>query len=296
MSRARTLERRKEREQQKKRQRQTAIVIGIVVIAVIAVGLFVLTQQPADAPIPPEAAARYASIPQSTTDDGFPVLGSDDAPVKVLEYGSFDCPHCRELHETVGPTIIDRVRKGEVQFTYVPLYNKGGITNGLGAAQAALCVGKQGKFWEFHDALFSWQGLYANTAFSDQRLKTGIANIGIDRGQWDQCMANNTAQPILDAAQKASQLQNIAGTPAIVVNGTMLPTFDLDTVNAAIDTAFAQAGGVPAAPVVDATQEATAEATVESTKEATAEATAESTARPTAEATSDATAESTPAS
>jgi len=292
MSRARTLERRKEREQQKKRQRQTAIIIGIVVIALIAVGLFVLTQQPAEAPIPPGAAALYSGIPQSTTDDGFPVLGSDDAPVKVIEYASFDCPHCLEFHQTVTPSIIDRVRKGEVQFTYAPLYGTGSISNGLGAAQAALCVGQQGKFWEFHDALFDWQGLYANTAFSDQRLKTGITNLGIDRGQWDQCMAGGASQTILDAALKASQLQNIAGTPAIVVNGTMLPTFDVDTVNSAIDTAFNQAGGVPAAPVVEGTQEATAEATVESTSEATAE----STTQPAVEATTEATAETTPSS
>jgi protein-disulfide isomerase len=284
MGRTRTLERRKEREQQKKRQRQTAIIIGIVIAAVIAVGLFVLTQQPADAPIPAEAAARYAGIPQSATDDGFPVLGSDDAPVKVLEYSSFACPHCSEFHETVGPTIVDRVRKGEIQFTYVPLYDTGGITNGLGAAQAALCVAQQGKFWEFHDALFSWQGLYANTAFSDQRLKTGITNVGIDRGQWDQCMANNVPQSILDAAIRARDLQNVVGTPTLIVNGTMLPTFDLATVNAAIDTAFAQAGGVPAAPVVEATQDVTPEATAESTSE------------PTQEAISEATAESTPAS
>jgi protein-disulfide isomerase len=296
MSRARTLERRKEREQQKKRQRQTAIIIGIVVIALIAVGLFVLTQQPAEAPVSAESAARYAGIPQSTTDDGFPVLGSDDAPVKVIEYASFDCPHCLEFHQTVTSTIIDRVRKGEVQFTYTPLYGTGSISNGLGAAQTALCVGQQGKFWEFHDALFDWQGLYANTAFSDQRLKTGISNLGIDRGQWDQCMASNAAQPILDAALKASQLQNIAGTPAVVVNGTMLPTFDLDTVNAAIDTAFTQAGGVPAAPIVEATQEATAEATVESTSEAAAESTSAPTQETTSEPTTEATAEATPAS
>jgi hypothetical protein len=142
--------------------------------------------------------------------------------------------------------------------------------------------------------LFSWQGLYANTAFSDQRLKTGIANIGIDRGQWDQCMASGAAQTTLDAALKASQLQNIAGTPSVVVNGTMLPTFDLTTVNTAIDEALAQSG-LPPAPVVEATQEATAEATVESTAESASEATSEAISQP-AEATTEATAEATASS
>jgi protein-disulfide isomerase len=298
MSRNRTVERRKEREQQKKRQRQTTIVIGLVVFAIIAAGLFLLTSQPAEAPIPAEVAARYEGIPKSETDEGYPVLGSDDAPVKVLEYASFDCSHCREFHETVASTVIDRVRQGQVQFTYMPLFGTGGISNGEGAARAALCVAKQGKFWEFHDALFDWQGLYANTAFSDQRLKTGITNVGVDRAQWDTCMAQNLPQTTLDAALRASQLQNITGTPAIVVNGTMLPVFDLATVTTAIDQAFAQSG-LPAAVIgTDATEEATAEATVEATTETVSDATeeaVEATAEATAEATTEATAESTTA-
>jgi protein-disulfide isomerase len=277
MSRTRTVERRKEREQQKKRQRQAVTIIAIVVVAVVFVGLFLLTQQPAEAPIPAEAATRYQSIAQSTTDDGFPVLGSDNAPVKVFEYASFDCTHCREFHGSAMSGLVERVRNGEVQFTYVPLFGTGSISNGEGAARAAICVGQQGKFWEFHDALFSWQGLYANTAFSDQRLKTGLTNAGVDRGQWDQCMANNTPQSILDAALRASQLQNITGTPSLVVNGTMLPAVDASSLNAAIDQALAASGGVPVAPVVEATQETTPEATSEATSEPTEEAVVEET-------------------
>jgi len=289
MSRTRTLERRKEREQQRKRQRQTAIVIVIVVVAIVVAGLVLLTQQPAEAPIPAEAVARYEGVPQTTTDDGFPVLGSDAAPVKVLEYASFDCTHCREFHENVAPTLVNRIRLGEVQFTYVPLYNTGSIANGLGAARAALCVGQQDKFWEFHDALFDWQGAYANTAFSENRIKTGIDNLGINRAQWDQCMASDAPAPILDAALRAGQLQNITGTPSIVVNGTMLPAVDLNAVNTAIDTAFAQSGQ-PAAPVVVATEETTPEATAAALEEATTEATSETVEEAPAEATVETTA------
>lgn len=280
MSRTRTVERRKEREQQKKRQRQTVIIISIVVVAVVLVGLFLLTQQPAEAPIPAEAATRYQSVAQSTTDDGFPVLGSDNAPVKVLEYASFDCTHCREFHDSAMSGLVQRISNGEVQFTYVPLFGTGSISNGEGAARTAVCAGQQGKFWEFHDALFSWQGLYVNTAFSDQRLKTGLTNAGVDRGQWDQCMASSTPQTILDAALRASQLQNITGTPSLVVNGTMLPAVDAASLNAAIDQALAAAGGVPA-PVVEPTVEATAEATQEATSEATEEAVVDETAEAT---------------
>jgi protein-disulfide isomerase len=277
MSRNRTVERRKEREQQRKRQRQTGILIGVVAIAVVAVLLLVLKNQPAEATIPAESIARYDGIPQSQTDEGFPQLGAETAPVKVIEYSSFDCPHCMEFHDQVMPTVIDRVRAGEVQFTYIPLYNWGSITNGQGAARAAVCVAQQGQFWPFHDALFVWQGAYANTAFSDARLQTGISNLTIDRAQWDQCMGNGTADQILNAALRASQLQNISGTPTVVVNGTVLQNVDINTVNTAISSALASSSQ-PVTPITEATQEATSEATLEVTQEAVQEATAEATA------------------
>jgi protein-disulfide isomerase len=278
MSRNRTLERRKEREQQRRRQRLTVGIISVVVAAILLALILILVNQPAEAPIPEDAVARYVDIPQSESIEGFPKLGSSDAPVKVVEYASFDCPHCREFHETVFPTLIERVRAGEVEFTYVPLYNTGAIANGEGAARAAICAAKQGQFWPLHDALFDWQGAYANTAFSDNRFRTGIANLGIDSGLWAQCFNSAETTQILNAAVSAGQLQNISGTPTIVINGIAVGQVDLNTVNAAIDQALA-VSGQPPAPITESTSEASDEATAEATTEA-AEATAEATTSP----------------
>lgn len=278
MGRARTVERRKERESQKKRQRQTLILVGVAGVAILAILLILLINGPAEAPIPTASVALYQDIPQSKSADGFPVLGNDSAPVKVIEYASFDCPHCREFHESAISSVIDRVRKGEIQFTYVPIYGTGGIANGQGAAQAAVCAGEQGKFWEYHDALFNWQGVYANTAFSQNRLTTGITNLGIDKASWDQCMSSGLPDQVITAAIEASQVQNISGTPSIFVNGNPTSDPSLAAVNTAIDAALA---GTPVQPTVEVTPEATAEATAEATSEATAEATSEATAEAT---------------
>lgn len=279
MGRSRTIERRKEREQQRKRQRQTAVLIGGVVVVVLAIVLLILINQPQDAPISEASLTRYAGLPQRTTDEGFPVIGSDAAPVKVLEYSSFDCTHCADFHENVTPTLIERARAGEIQFTYVPMYGTGGITNGQGAALAAICAGEQGKFWELHDALFNWQKLYANTAFSANRLNTGISNLGLDSGAWNACIVGESARQVVTAAVRAAQLQGIPGTPAVYVNGTIVASPDLNAVQSAIDQALAAAGRPPAQIV------APTEAAAESTSEPAAEATSEATTEPAAEAT-----------
>lgn len=283
MGRARTLERRKEREQQKKRQRNITILIAVAVVAVVAVILILLINGPAEAPIPTTSAALYANIPQSTTQEGFPVLGDSSAPVKMTEYSSFDCPHCEEFHASAIPALVDRVRKNELQITYIPVYGTGGIPNGQGAAEAAICAGQQGKFWEFHDALFSWQTAYENTAFSQGRLTAGIANLGIDQSKWNSCMGSSLPGDVVAAAEKAGQEQNIPGTPTILINGTVVSSADLTSVNAAIDQALAQAPA-PVVPTVEATQEGTPEAT---------SASAETTAQPNVAATTEATAEAT---
>jgi protein-disulfide isomerase len=278
MGRTRTLERRKEREQQRKRQRQTAVLIGIVVVAAVLVGLILVINQPAEAPIPDYSATRYEGVAQSKNTQGFPVLGSDSAPVKVEEYSSFDCTACEAFHSSTFPGILERVRNGQVQFTFVSVYGTGSITNGQGAARAAICAGEQGKFWQMHDALFDWQSAYGNQAFAQNRMASGVSNLGLDRGAWDQCMASALPNTIIDAALQSFQLQNVTGTPSIFVNGSLVQQATTEAVLAAIDQAFAQSGGV-AAPTVEATPESTAAPAAEATTEAAApaEATAEAT-------------------
>ena len=286
MSRSRTRERREQREKQQRRQRQLTIVIAVAVVAVVAFVVFFLANQPAEAAIPQEAVELYTSIPQSTTAEGFPVLGNPDAPVSLIEYSSFDCPHCRDFHENVTPSLVDRVRAGEISFTYVPLYGTGGIANGEGAARAALCAGAQGQFWQMHTALFVWQGLYANQAFSGSRLATGATNLGLDRGQWDACFNSDATTEIINAARtKVASISEFTGTPYVQVNGTTV-TPDLPTLRTAIDNALATTGQ-PVVPLsAEATAEVTAEATTESAPvEATSEATVEAATEATAEAT-----------
>lgn len=277
MGRNRTVERRREREREKRRQQQITGVVILVVVAVIAGLALILANQPAEAPIPANTVERYAGLPQGKTEEGFPRIGNPDAPVRVVEYSSFDCPHCQDFHESTGSAILDRVRAGGVQFTFVPIFGTGGIANGEGAARAAVCAGEQGKFWEFHDALFHWQSLYGNQAFANNRLQSGVNGLGLDRGQWDQCMGSDVPGRVLTAARtNANNLPGFQGTPTITVNGIVV-TPDLASVTRAIDEELAKNPGT--VPGVEATTEGTTQATPETTAPAV-EATAEETTAP----------------
>lgn len=287
---ARSAERRKEREREKQRQR--LITGGIIVVGLVALAVFIflIVNAPAEAPIPEAAQTRYDDLQQSRTDDGYFRLGSPNAPVQVAEYSSFDCTHCREFHDETIDGIVERVRSGGIAFTYVPLYGFGSVANGLGAAAAAVCAGQQGEFWTFHDALFDWQGVYGNQAFTNNRIQTGIDNLGLDRSRYNSCLASGETSDTLNTARaEASALLNFVGTPTITINGVVpldenqQPLTASDAILARIDAEIARVQSLRVTP----TEEATSEATIDATDEPTDAPTEAPTEEPTPEVTTE---------
>jgi protein-disulfide isomerase len=262
--RARTRERQQERERRQRRQRRITIVVAVVAVVVLATALIVIANQPAEAPIPEQAAAKYEGIPQSKSEEGYPVLGDPDALVQVKEYSSFDCTHCADFHDGVLPALLDRVRAGDISFEFVPLYGTGSVANGQGAARAAICAGEQGAFWTLHDALFSWQRLYGQQAFTRNRISTGIDNLGIDRSAYNDCTGSDLPGNVLEAsfADVKNLGSDFVGTPTVTVNGVAVG-LTLDAINAAIDERLAQTSDQPSAEITEVPMpEATTEATV----------------------------------
>ncbi len=290
---SRAAERKQEREQERQRRRFTigGIVIGAVVLLVVFALL--ITTIPADAPVPENAVARYADIDQSETQEGYPVLGDANSPVRVSVYSSFDCTHCREFHEGYQQALVDRVKAGSMSLIFVPLYGTGSVTNGEGAVRASMCALQQGKFWEFQDALFNWQGLYVNQAFTSNRLQAGAGSLNVDLRNG--CINSTETSEVLSTARTAaSGLLNFAGTPSVTINGVVptdaegVPLTDRDAIIAAIDAEIARLGGAEATP--EATSEATAEAIPEAVATepavaATPEVTPDEVAEPTPEVT-----------
>lgn len=230
-SRSRARQRKQEREQQRRRNRQLTIIGGVVAAVVIVVGLFVVSNLPANAPIEEGVLERYDQFLQSTTPEGFPVLGNPDALVEVAEFSSFSCPACLDFHDNILPRLLERVERGEISFVYIPLQTAG--NNAGGAARAALCAGEQGEFWAMHDVLFEWQSTFGGAAFTSNRLTAGIEALGLDVGEFNSCFNSQRVEEVLSVAQA----QGVTGTPTIQVNGTTV-----DTNTASIDAAIDQFG------------------------------------------------------
>ncbi len=80
--------------------------------------------------------------------------GKSDAPLTLLEYGDYQCPYCARFFEQTEPSInSEYIATGKVKFAYKDMAFLG--PESVAAASAAACAQDQGKFWEYHDALYN---------------------------------------------------------------------------------------------------------------------------------------------
>ena len=237
---SRTRQARQRRQKQRRQNRRLLLMAAVVIIAVLAAAVLVVSNQPVDVFVPQGLENRYKDMPRSLSVDGYPQLGSQDAPVTIEEYASFSCPGCQAFHSEAFDDILERVRRGQVLFTYVPMQT-GSVPNASGAARAALCAGQQGMFWEMHDVLFDWHTRYVNTAFSQNRLLAGVDALGLNSNAFTTCFNSGAISSALTSAQN----EGISSTPAIQVNGVTVPASQAGAIPSANDVLQAVDSATP---------------------------------------------------
>jgi len=149
-----------------------------------------------------------------------PVLGSVDAPVKIVEYADYECPYCQQFQPTLDKIAAEY--KGRVAIAYkdVPLQMHAHAEK---AAEAAHCAGVQGKYWEYHDALF------ANKQLEIPKLKEYARTLNLDGKAFDQCLDTGAQENAVKATALEGQTLQIQGTPSIFINGRFFaggPTYE----------------------------------------------------------------------
>ncbi len=167
-------------------------------------------------------------------------LGSPDAPVKIVEYASFTCPHCAHFHETVFKTLkTDYIDTGKVQFTLREVYFD---RYGLWAAMVARCGGDM-RYFGIHDMLFSQQQDWAASQDPTEvvgKLKTIGLTAGLDQAALDTCLNDQAqAEALIKQFETNMAADGVKGTPTIFVNGTNVGNPGYDDLKAAIEAELA---------------------------------------------------------
>jgi protein-disulfide isomerase len=156
------------------------------------------------------------------------VIGDPEAPVTIIEYADYKCPECGKHHNDVGKRIIeDYVDTGiaKIVFRPFPVYSQDGAKALLGS----YCAQDQGKFVEYHDAIFEymWVNHFSDGDYQKAidtvltgDVMTGInSSIGIEEASYQSCLADvNTNNAYLKDIELAAP-DEIQGTPTFIING-----------------------------------------------------------------------------
>ena len=165
-----------------------------------------------------------------------PRLGS--GPVEVAVFSDFQCPACA----AVAPVLSQLADEGSISlvYRYFPLVTI--HANATAAAEAAEAAGRQGRFWEFHDALFAgqeaWADLPSDEAAAAFESIAGQVDLDVDRWRAD-VTAPEVADVVADD-RRASEGMALSGTPTIFVEGVQYRgTLSRDGLVEAIEAATA---------------------------------------------------------
>lgn len=226
-----------------------AVLMGAAGVGAAAVGGAMLLR-PERAPeglLPGMAANAQAAeaTATATAEAGYDVqemvLGDPDSPVELIEYSSFTCPHCRNLHTNLVPQLIaDYVDTNRIRYVYREVYFD---PPGLWASMVARCAGPE-RFFGVVDLIYDQQPEWTQGRGRDiaDALRRIGRTAGLTNEELDACLTNEPmAQALLARYEENMSVHEIEGTPTLVINDVVYSNMSYADLSALLDDALAAA-------------------------------------------------------
>ena len=206
------------RERRAQRRRRDRVTYALIIAGVILlVGFVVLL--PSLAPVGDVTMPTAYDYP--SPDDH--AMGDPNAPVVLEEYSDFQCPFCRRFHDETLPQIVDEyVRTGKVYFVFrhFPVVDRNDpAQESHAAATAAICAGRQNRFWDYHDILFANQNGENIGDYTERRLEVMAEELGLDMEAFSDCYASADARAAVAADALFATQKGLSSTPSFLING-----------------------------------------------------------------------------
>ncbi len=211
-----------------------AVGAGLALLLSLA-GVALLANRPRATVAPGSSLAEQLGQPVERR-----TMGRSDAPVVVVAYEDFQCPHCQDFNLSLEETIRELVAAGTVRFEFKPRFVIG--PESVTAMMAAECAADQGRFWEYHDALFA--ALERNPRANQISDFEALAvQIGLDSAAFNRCLESQQHKEALLREDIQARDDGINATPTVFINGKRYQgRFDPAEFRAAVEQAQKEAG------------------------------------------------------
>lgn len=217
----------------------TRLMSGVFAAVALAAGAYAIsgfngqTRLP-ESPLVGAAFAQDAEVDTSTITEM--VLGAEDAPVTLIEYASYTCPHCANFHNGVFKQIKEEyIDTGKVRFVYREVYFD---RYGLWASMVARCGGPE-KFFGISDLIYKGQADWTRAGGAPEIIDAlrkigGVA--GIEKDALEACLQDGAkAQTLVTWYQENATADGVESTPSFVLNGAKVSNSSFEEFKTLID-------------------------------------------------------------
>ncbi len=150
--------------------------------------------------------------------------GPASAAVRIVEFSDFECGHCRKASHDLSRLLARYLGEVRLEFRHFPLDERcnSQVTEpfhreACALAVASECAGEQGKFWEYHDLLFS-----GRRAVGQEGLVGLAVDLGLERERFFECLNNADVLARVSADIELGKRLNVKSTPTILINGRVI--------------------------------------------------------------------------
>ena len=164
------------------------------------------------------------------------IRGNESAPVTIMAFSDYQCPYCIRSEPVLAEVLERYPEDVRVIHRHFPLDSIHPFARP--AAEAAMCADEQGRFWDYHDAIFAKGGRLSEDSFGE------IAEaLGLDGEALGRCMDEGRYKAFVQADFEAGEAAGVTGTPAFFVNGIALRgARDADDLSRIVDAELKRSG------------------------------------------------------
>ena len=154
---------------------------------------------------------------QQEFENGSPALGSESAPITIVEFGDYQCEACYAWFHTTRDTLIDNyVETGKAKLIFVDLPFLG--RDSPMAAQASYCAEDQGQYWEYHTMLYTFQDGHPDSGWADRdRLNSFAFSLDMNIDEFNDCMDSSKYKNRVKANYDEAVKNGAQSTPTFII-------------------------------------------------------------------------------
>lgn len=223
------------------------IVIGMVALVVLSGVIFtVLDKRSGSSSALPASIDSITSAnngelltPTISQEADYGVVFNPDSPLKIDVWEDFQCPYCKFFEDAMGDYLETLVRDNQAQVVYHMASFLG--QESVRASNAANCAVPEGRFLEYHRALFDIQGGENSGLFSNENLVEIGTRLGITSETFTDCVKDNQSGDVVKNVASSMKKNGVEGTPTVFINGKpwnrTTSEFRLEEFKAAVEAA-----------------------------------------------------------